>query len=102
MNIDNTQRKALLISTGITIVLILFAGGNGFCMQFRQANVEMWLYALSQSAGTSFICLLTYFGFAIADFFKGRKRLVGWLLCSVASVAIIFLAMYILPPPKSF
>jgi hypothetical protein len=27
---------------------------------------------------------------------------VGWLLCSVASVAIIFLAMYILPPPKSF
>ena len=101
MTIDSTQRTALLISTGITIGLILFGGAEGFSRQFRQANAEMWIYALAQSAGTSFICLLTYLGFAVTDVFQGRRRLVGWLLCSVTSVAIIFILMYILPPPKS-
>lgn len=101
MTIDSTQRAALFISTGITMVLILFAGAEGFSRQFRQANVEMWLYAFARSAGTSFICLLSYLGFVITDLFQGRRRLVGWLLCGVASIAMIFIFLYILPAPQS-
>jgi hypothetical protein len=101
MTIDNTQRTALLVATGVTIGLIFFTGAEGFPRQFRQLNIEMWLYALAQSMGTSFICLFTYIAFAIADIFQRRNRIGGWLLCSAVSVALIFIVLYILPPPKS-
>jgi hypothetical protein len=97
---DNTQRTAFLVTTGITIILILFGGGEGFAKQFRQPNPEMWIYALAESAGTAFVCLLTYIAFGVADIARTKNRIAGWLLCGISSVGIIFVFKYILPAPK--
>lgn len=102
MTIDKTQRIAFLVTTGLTIGLILIGGAGGFSKEFRQLNVEMWIYALAGSLGISTLSLLTYIIMAAIDFSKKRNRIIGWLLCSLASVVTIFIVMYILPPPKSF
>lgn len=100
MIIDKTQKTAFIITTALTIALILLAGAEGFSRQFRQPSPEMWIYALAQSIGTSFICLITYVIYIVTDLFYKRTRIAGWFLCAFASVLTVFVLMYVLPPPK--
>ena len=100
MAIDRTQWAVFLVSTGLTIGMIFLGGGEGFSGDLRQPNVEIWSYALAESAGTSFLCLLTYIACAMGDLFQKKSRILGWFLCSLASILIVFMVKNILPEPK--
>jgi len=100
MIIDKTQKTAFFITTGLTVGLILLGGAEGFSRQFRQPNPEMWIYALAQSIGTSFISVITYFIYIVTDLLYKKKRMAGWLLCTAASIITIWIFMYLLPAPK--
>jgi hypothetical protein len=100
MAIDRTQWAVFLVSTGLTICMIFLGGGEGFSVDLRQPNVEILSYALAESAGTSFICLLTYIACAIGDLFQKKSRNIGWLLCSLASILIVFMVKNVLHEHK--
>ncbi|MEI6492711.1 MAG: hypothetical protein WCO94_09205 [Verrucomicrobiota bacterium] len=98
---DSTQKKSFLIATGVTIGIILYAGAEGFPAHFREADPKVWAYALAQSIGSSFVCLITYFIYVITDLFSRKRRFKGWFLCTAMSVVTVFVFLYLLPPPKS-
>ena len=100
MIMDSTQKKAFLIATGVTIGIILYSGVGGFPADYREADPKVWTYALAQSIGSSFVCLITYFIYVIADLFSRKRRFKGWFLCAAMSVVTIFVFLYLLPPPK--
>jgi hypothetical protein len=98
MRIDKTQLTVLIVSTLVTLAVLVLLGGGGFPPELRQFNPEIIAYAFARSVGSSILCLLTFFVFAVSDLVTRKRRFVGWLICCVASVLIIFVARYILPP----
>lgn len=98
MKIDRTQRTVLIVSTSLTLAVLFLFGGGGFPPELRQFNLEVICYAFARSVGTSIFCFLTFFVFAVADLFTKKRRFLGWVVCYAASVLIIFVVRYILPP----
>lgn len=98
MKIDRTQRTVLIVSTFLTLAVMFLFGGGGFPPELRQVDPEIIAYAFARSVGSSILCLLTFLVFALSDLVTKKRRFVGWLVCCVASVLIIFAARYILPP----
>ena len=98
VRIDSTQRNVLIVSTLVTLVVLFLFGGGGFPPELRQLNLEVICYAFARSVGTSILCFLTFLVFAVVDLFTKKGRFLGWVVCYAASVLIIFVARYILPP----
>ncbi|PTX99139.1 hypothetical protein DB345_01830 [Spartobacteria bacterium LR76] len=99
--LNSKQTTTFFITTGVTLFLLISAGDVGLPKAYRVANPEMWLYALVESFGTSFICQIAYIILGIVDLVKKKRRTLGWIACSITSVLAIFLVKYSFPAPKS-
>jgi putative copper export protein len=100
--LDRTQIIVLLSTTGLTLFWLLSGSFQGFPNNYRVFDPEVWCYALAYSIGVSALCQATYFLMAISDLIRRKRRFLGWALCSAISALVVFVTLYLLPPPKSF